>query len=508
MLSKQVLKPPTIPIRKPASKTVATVLLLTLCRLLPVCGLGLLFSACASLGEPAGDSSELIAEGSRPNIIFILADDMGYGDISALGQTHFETPNLDRMMREGLFLSNHYSGSTVCAPSRAALMTGNHAGHLWQRGNFIIGPPRREIEFREDPFDITIASRLRDAGYHTALVGKSPLSCNGVDPDLPNKKGFNHFFGFISHRAAHRHYPVALIRNGEPVTIPGNEGYTGAVYGGDLFLDESLRYLEARQDEEEPFFLHLAISQPHADLSVPGEFEAPFVGRFDEDPIDSGGYVDAPHPKATYAGMITYVDHTVRRVLQKLRELGIEENTLVIFSSDNGSYEEGGYHYSMLDSNAPFRGGKRDLYEGGIRVPTIAWWPGTIEPGSSSDHVSAFWDFAPTALELAGLEQPSSMDGISYLPALLGQDFLQESHEYLYWEFHARGGRQAVRYGDWKGVRLGFFDDPNSPLELYDLSVDPAEANNLAAERSDIVERINALMRAAHEPNENFPIYN
>jgi len=476
--------------------------LLALFRLLLFGTFGLLPSV--SVGEPESQSA---AAGSQPNIIFILADDMGYGDISALGQENFKTPNLDRMMDEGLFLSNHYSGSTVCAPSRAALMTGNHTGRLWQRGNFIIGPPRREIEFREDPLDLTIATRLQEAGYHTALIGKSPVSCNGIDPYLPNKKGFDHFFGFISHRAAHRHYPDTLIRNGETVLLPGNEGYTGAIYGGDLFLDESLRYLEERQDESAPFFLHLAISQPHADLAVPAEFEAPFIGRFEEDPIDSGGYVDAPHPKATYAGMISYVDHTVRRVLQKLHELGIEENTLVIFSSDNGSYSEGGYDYSMLDSNAPFRGGKRDLYEGGIRVPTIAWWPGTIAPGSRSDHVSAFWDFAPTALELAGLPRPDTMDGISYLPALLGQETVQESHEYLYWEFHARGGRQAVRYGDWKGVRLGFFDDPNSPIELYNLREDPAEVNDLSAEQPEIVEKIDAFMRTAHEPNPNFPIY-
>jgi arylsulfatase A-like enzyme len=486
--------------------------LLSVGRLILMAACSWLLAACASAGsQPLESTGEPGAErtvaGSRPNIIFILADDMGYGDLSALGQENFQTPNLDRMMDEGLFLSNHYSGSTVCAPSRAALMTGNHTGRLWQRGNFIIGPPRREIEFREDPLDLTIATRLQAAGYHTALVGKSPVACNGVDPYLPNKKGFEHFFGFIAHRAAHRHYPEVLYRNGEPVTLPGNEGYTGPIYAGDLFLDESLRYLEDRQDEAAPFFLHLAISQPHADLSVPAEFEAPFIGQFDENPIDSGGYVDAPNPKATYAGMITYVDHTVRRVLQKLRELGIEENTLVIFSSDNGSYEEGGYHYSMLDSNAPFRGGKRDLYEGGIRVPTIAWWPGTIEPGSRSDHVSAFWDFPPTALQLAGLERPDSMDGVSYLPALLGQSAAQEAHDYLYWEFHGRGGRQAVRYGDWKGVRYGFFEDPNSLIELYDLSQDPGETQDLAAKHPELVEKIDGLMRAAHEPNENFPIY-
>lgn len=464
----------------------------------------LAFSSSESFSSSASDQA---VAGSRPNIVLILADDMGSGDISALGQKNFQTPSLDRMMHEGMYLSNHYSGSTVCAPSRASLVTGNHTGRIWQRGNFISGPPRMEIEFREDPHDITIATRLKEAGYHTALIGKSPVSCNGVDPALPNKKGFDHFFGFVSHRAAHRFFPEVLIRNGEEVHYPSNKGYTGEIYSGDLFLDESLRYLENSAQKTAPFFLHIAIQQPHADLTAPAEFEAPFIGRFEENPIPTGSYVDAPHPKATYAGMIVSVDHTMRRVLQKLNELGIAENTLVIFSTDNGSYSEGGYHYSMHDSNAPFRGGKRDLYEGAIRVPTIAWWPGTIEPGTRSDHISAFWDFPATALELAGLERPESMDGISYLPTLLGQDDLQEQHPYLYWEFHARGGRQAVRYGDWKGVRLDVFKDPHGPLELYNLCNDVGEEHDVSAEHPDIVRKIDAFMREAHEPHEHFPIY-
>ena len=445
--------------------------------------------------------------GSRPNIIFIMADDMGYGDLSAQGQENFETPNLDRMMAEGIFLSDHYAGSTVCAPSRAAFLTGNHTGRVWQRGNTIPGPPRQEMEFRRDPHDITIATRLKEAGYHTAMIGKSGVACNSDDPTLPNDKGFDHFFGFLAHRAAHRFYPRELTRNGETVSIPRNAGHEGKVYSGDLFLDESLRYLEGRAGREQPFFLHLALQQPHADLSAPVEFEAPFVGRFDENPHPTGGYRDAPHPAATYAGMILSVDHSVRRILQKLRELGLDEDTLVIFTSDNGSYSEGGYHYSMHDSNAPLRGGKRDLYEGGIRVPTIAWWPGTIEPGSRSDHPSAFWDFPPTALELAGLEAPGEMDGISYLPVLLGREDQQERHEYLYWEFHERGGRQAVRYGDWKGVRLNVHNDPDAPLELYNLAGDIAEKNNLASGHPDLVEELKGFMRAAHEPNEHFSIY-
>jgi arylsulfatase A len=294
---------------------------------------------------------------------------MGYNDLSINGQTHFQTPSLDRMAREGMMLTSHYSGSTVCAPSRAALLTGRHTGHVYQRGNAI-------IEFRPDPFDITIATRLKKAGYHTAMIGKSGVAGNSTNATLPNEKGFDHFFGFLAHAAAHRYYPTEMTRNGETIKFPQNNGHTGEIYSGDVLLDDALLYLDEQGKAGNPFFLHLAIQQPHADITVPDEFRAAYIGKFDEKPRPSGGYISEPYTAATYAGMITYADHTVRRVLQKLRELGIEENTLVIFSSDNGSHSAGGYHYSMHDSNAPFRGGKRDFYDGGIRVPTIAWWPG------------------------------------------------------------------------------------------------------------------------------------
>ena len=432
--------------------------------------------------------------GSKPNIIFILADDMGYNDLSINGQTNFHTPSLDRMALEGIMLTNHYAGSTVSAPSRAALLTGQHTGYVYQRGN---GP----IEFRLDPEDITIATRLKQAGYHTAMIGKSGVACNSTNATLPNDKGFDHFFGFLAHRAAHRFYPIELTRNGEIINYPQNNGHTGKIYSGDLFLDDALRYLDEQSKSNQPFFLHFAIQQPHADLAVPELFRKAYIGNFDEQPLPSGGYLTELYPAATYAGMITYIDNTIRRVLQKLCELGIEENTLVIFSSDNGSYSEGGYHYSMHGSNAPFRGGKRDLYDGGIRVPAIAWWPGKIKPGTSSDHISAFWDFPPTALELAGLPVPEKMDGISYLPALLGTPG-QQQHKYLYWEFYERGGKQAIRYGKWKGIRLNVSEDRNGPIELYNIVDDPGETTNLTHLYPEIVERIASFMEEAHETPE------
>ncbi len=443
-----------------------------------------------------------------PNLIFILVDDMGYNDLSFTGQQNFRTPRLDRMAEEGLFLAHHYAGSTVCAPSRAALLTGNHTGRVYQRGNSIPGPPRRDIQFRRDPHDITIATRLKEVGYHTAMIGKSGLACNSDDAELPSDKGFDHFFGFLAHRAAHRHYPTHLYRNGERITIEGNHGKEGEVYAGDLFLEDVLTYLGQRAEAEEPFFLHFALQQPHADLAAPDEFRDRYVDRFDDEvPHPEGRHYRAEsQPKATYAAMIAYLDHSVGAVLDQLTELGLAENTLVLFSSDNGSYSEGGYHHSMMGSNDPFRGGKRDLYEGGIRVPTIAWWPGTIPAGSVSDHPSAFWDFPPTALELAGLPAPESMDGISYVPTLLGNPEQQATHAYLYWEFYEQGGKQAIRQGDWKGVRLNVIRDPGQPLELYNLADDPGEQTNLAGQHPEIVARLEALMEEAHQPSEHFSL--
>lgn len=438
-------------------------------------------------------------KGSKPNIIFVLTDDMGYNNLGFLGNTKLKTPSLDRMAAEGMFFSNHYAGSTVCAPSRATLLTGKHTGHVYQRGN---GREAGVIEFRPDPLDITIATRLKAAGYHTAMIGKSGVACNSDNAELPNQKGFDHFFGFLAHAAAHRYYPTELTRNGKTIHYPQNNGHTGEVYSGDLILDDALGYIGKRSKTGLPFFLHLALQQPHADLSAPEEFRQPFINRFDEEPQRFGGYLPQSKPAATYAAMILYIDHTIRRLFQKLRELGIEENTLVIFSSDNGSYSEGGYHYQMHNSNAPFRGGKRDLYEGGIHVPMIAWWQGRIEGGARSEHISAFWDFAPTALELAGLPVPDDMDGISYLPTLLGKRQQQKQHKYLYWEFYEQGGKQAVRYGDWKGVRLDVQQNRQNPIELYNLAQDAGEQNNLAKSHPEIVKKIADFMQEAHETPE------
>ncbi len=452
----------------------------------------LLLGAIWNPSRAAAQTDEAI----RPNIIFILVDDLGYGDVGAFGQQMIPTPHLDRMAEQGMRFMQHYAGSTVCAPSRATLLSGQHTGHVWQRGN-------GRHNFRPDPQDICFASHLQESGYATAMIGKSGLSGHSEDGAFPNTKGFDYFFGFVSHRAAHRHYPQLLWRNGEPVHYPDNHGREGVHYTGDLFTVDALQWI--RDHHEQPFFLHFALQNPHADLHVPDEWRQMFVGQFDESPYEGAHYRAERYPRSTFAGMIAHLDDSVGQVLALIEELGIEENTLVIFTSDNGPHNVGGHDHNFFNSNGPFRGIKRDLYEGGIRVPTIAWWPGTVEAGGETDHISAFWDFAPTAIELAGARPMAQTDGISYVPTLLGEGE-QAVHEYLYWEFHERGGKQAVRMGDWKAVRLNARREANSPIELYNLASDPGEQHNVADQHPDIVRQMQRIMHQAHVPIPNYQL--
>jgi arylsulfatase A len=428
-----------------------------------------------------------VAAAEHPNIVFILADDLGYGDLGCYGQQSYATPCLDRMAQQGVRFTSHYAGCTVCAPSRACLHTGLHTGHVYQRFN-------GQVELRADPQDTVVARLLKNAGYHTALIGKSGLSCNSDNGRLPNEKGFDHFFGYTSHGAAHRYYPQWLWHNGEKVTYPENHGMEGSHYSGDLFLEDALQYIEGHR--QGPFYLHLSLQQPHADLCVPEQWKSPFLDKFQETPFPGNGYRAETHPKATFAGMVTYLDYSVGQIIAKLQELGIDRNTLVVFSSDNGPMSEGGWHKNYFDSDGPLRGGKRDLYEGGIRVPTIAWWPGKIQPGTETDHVSAFWDFLPTACDVAGIDVPGGLDGISYLPTLLGQP--QAGHDYLYWEFYERGGKQAVRWGEWKGIRLNVSREPHGFLEVYNLAEDLSEETNVATQHPDVTRHLAELMDQAH----------
>ena len=433
-----------------------------------------------------------------PNIILIQADDLGYGDLSAYGQAHFTTPSLDRLAARGTRFTHYYSGSTVCAPSRAALMTGFHTGHVSIRGN-------GEFPLGED--DKTIAMALRDAGYRTAVIGKWGLGRPGTTGQ-PDRKGFDYAFGFLDHRHAHRQFTDHLYRNGQPVPTDLEKDYAN-----DLFTSEALTFVKS--PDARPFFLYLSYTVPHAELRVPEDSMAPYRGKFEEKPFVNAaadgrqtgpvggaslGYRSQPAPKAAFAGMITRMDRDIGRLLDALRERGIDRNTLVMFTSDNGPHQEGGASPPFFKSSGGLRGIKRDLYEGGIRVPMIASWPGTIPEGRVSAHPWAHWDMFPTLAELASAKAPAGIDGLSMAAALRGQK--GRAHDFMYWEFHERGFQQAVRMGRWKAVRLA----KDAALELYDLETDPAEAANVAAANPDVVKKIEQYLRTARTDSERWPV--
>jgi arylsulfatase A-like enzyme len=403
------------------------------------------------------------------------------------------------MAVEGMRLTQFYAGSTVCAPSRSVLLTGLHTGHTRVRGNNTLSGERPTLETD----DVTVAELLKPRGYRTACIGKWGCGEDG-SPGIPNKQGFDYFFGFLNQSRAHFYYPEWVWRNTEKVTLEGNnpDAQTGQ-FVHTLFTDEALTFV--RENAGGPFFLYLTYTIPHAELVAPKDEIAPFEGRFGEEkPFVKRHYGAQPTPRAAFAAMVTMLDRDVGRLLALLTELGIDENTLVLFTSDNGPHKEGGHDYEYFNSNGPLRGIKRDLYEGGIRVPTIAWWPGTVAAGTSSDHMAAFWDILPTCAELAGLDPPEGVDGISFGPTLRGNPGEQKEHDYLYWEFYEQGGKTAVRAGDWKAVRLNLFKEPDAPAELYNLSTDLGETTNVADEHPEVVERLMGIMRAAHTSSPHY----
>lgn len=439
----------------------------------------------------------------RPNIIYILADDLGYGDLGCYGQQRFETPHLDRLAAAGIRFTQHYSGSTVCAPSRSALLTGQHTGHTPIRGNLEVRP---EGQYPLPAETVTLPRMLRDAGYATGVFGKWGLGYPGSEAD-PTRH-FDVFFGYNCQRLAHSYYPYHLWDQSEKVLLEANAGAGTGTYAPDLIHARTLKFIEDHKDQ--PFFCFVASVIPHAELAAPeplisrfrGAFgpETPWKGTDDGPQFRNGPYASQPEPRAAFAAMVTLLDAQVGEIIAKLRELGLEEQTLVIFSSDNGPHREGGADPDFFDSNGPFRGYKRDLYEGGVRVPLIAAWPGTIPAGAESDHISAHWDMMPTFLELAGATIPPGLDGISLVPSLTASG-AQGNHSHLYWEFFELGGRTAIRQGKWKAVRLNFLRNPNAPIELYDLEADPAESNNIALTHPEIVDEMRErFARSRTEP--------
>lgn len=419
-----------------------------------------------------------------PNIVFILADDLGYGDLGCYGQKQIATPNIDRLTAEGLRFTQAYAGSTVCAPSRCALMTGLHTGHAHIRGNALV--PLR-------PQDTTVTELLKRAGYHTGIFGKWGLGEPGTT-GVPNAKGFEEWYGYLNQQHAHNYYPESLWENDRQVFLTGNWPPARRQYSHDQFSTRALGFIERHRNER--FFLYLAYTIPHANNELGNQ-----TGNGMEVPSDAP-YSDRDWPQVekNFAAMVTRLDNDVGRFMGRLRDLGLDRDTIVFFTSDNGPHREGGHNPDFFHSSGPLRGIKRDLYEGGIRMPMIARWPGTIEAGRTSDDVWAFWDFLPTACELASIAAPAGLDGRSVVPSLLGRRLTP--HEYLYWEFHEGGFTQALRMGDWKAVRKG----TKAPIELYDLRGDLGEKNDVAAAHPDVVARISEILNTARTDSPEFPI--
>lgn len=483
---------------------------------LTILSFALLVFGGMSCNTSPSESTQQVSETSKPNIIYILVDDMGYGDLGCFGQQTLSTPNIDRLASQGMKLTRHYSGSTVCGPSRASLLTGKHTGHTSVRGN---QPPGQLLQEEE----ITIAEALKSAGYLTGLIGKWGVGHPPPNDD-PKRNGFDHFYGYLNMWHAHNFYPEFLYRNGERSFIEGNvvdSSYNYAKYHPNgmpegtgvakekaqhthpLFEQDALQFIQNNKDTT--FFLYLALNIPHTNN------EAGYFLKDGMEVPDYGQYADKdwPNPEKGFAAMIELIDNTVGNIAQQLETLGLDENTLIIFTSDNGPHQEGGHKADFFDSNGPLRGTKRDLYEGGIRMPTIAHWPGNIAAGSKSDHISAFWDVLPTFCELAAINQPSGIDGISFLPTLLGQEESQQRHDYLYWEFYEAGGKQAVLQGDWKLVKLNLRDDTKPVVtELYNIKDDLGETRNIADDHPDKVAELEDLLAKAHSPFAGVSLFN
>ena len=459
---------------------------------------------CASLALIACNSEK---EKKLPNIVYILADDLGYGDLGCYGQEKFTTPNIDRLAANGMLFRQHYTGCTVSAPSRSSLMTGQHTGHTPIRGNKEWDP---EGQWPLPASSFTVAEMLSERGYTTGAFGKWGLGFVGTVGD-PNLQGFDEFYGYNCQRLAHNYYPFHLWHNNEKILLHENDSGKKGIYSTDLIHKAAIDFMTNNRDK--PFFMFYPTVIPHAELFAKDEYMERFRGKFDPEKsykgtddgptFRLGPYGSQPEGHAAFAAMVTQLDDYVGEIIEKLRELNLEDNTIVMFASDNGPHLEGGADPDYFNSNGPLRGYKRDMYDGGIRTAFIVKWPGKVKPGSVSDHVSAFWDVLPTLAEISGSVIPDGVDGISFLPELTGKK--QKKHEYLYWEFHEQGGKMAVRMGDWKAVKLNVDKTPGGTVELYDLSADIGETNDLSASNPELVEKLEKLMDDAHTPSDKFP---
>ena len=444
----------------------------------------------------------------KPNVIYILADDLGFGDLSCYGQKLFQTPHIDQISGEGMLFTQHYAGCTVCAPSRSSLMTGQTTGHTPIRGNKEWKP---EGQWPMPDSTFTLAEMLKEAGYITGGFGKWGLGYPGSEGD-PNMQGFDVFYGYNCQRKAHNYYPSYLWDNQEKVILEGNKDDQFNEYSPELVQKKVLQFIE--QNKDTSFFLYYPSILPHAELLLPEKYIKKFRNKFlpeksfdgteyGDEEFRNGAYGTQNEAHAAFAAMVTLLDEQVGEIFTKLKELGLDKNTLVIFTSDNGPHMEAGADPDYFNSNGPLKGYKRDLYEGGVRVPMIARWPGKIKAGSSTDHISAFWDVMPTLADLTGTGKPKNIDGISFLPTLLGTKN-QKEHDYLYWEFHEKGGRQAVRKSNWKLVQYLVDEPEKTTTELYDLNSDIGEQHNVAAKYPDVVKELLELMEQARTPSDIF----
>ena len=446
----------------------------------------------------------------RPNIVFILADDLGWGDLSCYGQQRFQTPNIDSLALNGLRFTQCYSGTTVSAPSRSCLITGTHSGHTPIRGNLELDP---EGQFPLPKGSASIFQDLKQAGYTTGAFGKWGLGFIGSTGD-PQAQGVDRFFGYNCQLLAHSYYPDHLWDNGTRIELDTDLPYGTGVYAPDLIHQKALAFLDDAVAEGKPFFMWYPTTMPHAELIVPEDsIMQHFRGRYPETPYkgtDSGpffrkgGYCSQEHPHAAFAAMVSRLDAYVGDIVRHLKELGVYDNTLIIFASDNGPHKEGGADPDFFDSNGPWRGYKRDVYEGGIRVPMIVSWKGHVQAGTESSFACSFWDLMPTFRELTGLATTENLDGVSLLPLWEGRSG-QKEHDYLYFEFQELGGRQAVREGPWKLVHLDIRSDAPR-FELYNLDEDPGETRNLAEAHPEVLSRLQGIMKEAHVYNPDFPV--
>lgn len=453
-----------------------------------------------------------------PNIIYIYADDLGYGELGSYGQQKIKTPHLDRMAGEGMRFTQHYSGAPVCAPSRAMLMTGKHGGHSYIRGNYELGGFEDSTEGGQMPLPeglFTLPKMLKQAGYTTGMSGKWGLGMAGTTGS-PLNHGFDYYYSILDQKQAHNFYPTHIWENDQWDSLNNHfinvhrrldsakatdndfDYYKGREYAPAKMTEKALGFIES--NKQKPFFLYLPYTLPHMSLQAPDEYVKQYIGLFDEKPYyGEFGYAATKYPLSTYAAMITYLDEQVGIVMQKIKELGMDDNTIIMFSSDNGATFNAGVDTKLFNSVNGLRGLKMDLYEGGIRIPFIARWPGIIPAGKTSDLISAQFDLLATLAELTQQSIPGNTDGISFLPELKGNPALQKRHGYIYFEYPEKGGQVAIRIGDWKGIRTNVKKDPEAAWQIFNLKTDRNETTNVAGEHPELVKRFDAIQKKEHQ---------